>query len=118
MRPFPDVKAGRWQVSFGGGAHPAWNPAADELFFVDTSGGARIMGVQIASSPAFRASPPKVVVDSPVFRAYAARSYDVSPDGKRFLVVESTAGQNTSASITVVLNWVEELKRRANTIVR
>ena len=53
------------------------------------------------------------MVNTPVFRAYAARSYDISPDGKRFLVVESTANENATASITVVLNWVEELKRRA-----
>jgi hypothetical protein len=105
VRPFPDVKAGRWQVSFGGGVHPAWNPAASELFFVDTSGGARLMGAQIAPGPVFGATQPKVVVNSPVFRAYGSRSYDISPDGKRFLVVESTADENSSASIIVVLNW-------------
>ena len=112
VRPFPDVKAGRWQVSFGGGVHPAWNPAGGELFFVVASGGAQLMGVQIAPGPAFSATQPKPVVTSPVFRAYASRSYDISRDGQRFLVVESTSGENASASITVVLNWVEDLKRR------
>ena len=34
VRPFPDVTAGRRQVSFGGGVHPAWNPAGGELFFI------------------------------------------------------------------------------------
>ena len=34
VRPFPDVQAGRWQISFGGGVQPAWNPAGHELFFV------------------------------------------------------------------------------------
>ena len=113
MRPFPDVTAGRWQVSFGGGVHPAWNPAGGELFYVFASGGARLMGVQVGPGPAFSATQPKPVVNSPVFRAYASRSYDITSDGKRFLVVESTAGENASASITVVLNWVEELKRLA-----
>jgi hypothetical protein len=41
------------------------------------------------------------------------RSYDVSPDGTRFLLIEApNAGtQADTAGLTVVLNWAEELKR-------
>jgi hypothetical protein len=50
------------------------------------------------------------------FSANQARSYDVSRDGKRFLMIkDSTVGagapQETQASMVVVLNWFEELKR-------
>jgi Tol biopolymer transport system component len=110
VRAYPDVQAGRWQVSFGGGLHPAWNPAGRELFFV--AGGGLLMGVQLTPGPAFTATQSKQVVSSRVFGAYTPRSYDVSPDGKRFLIVESTAGETSSAAITVVLNWAEDLKRR------
>jgi Tol biopolymer transport system component len=113
VRPFPDVKAGRWQVSFAGGVHPAWSPSGGELFFVSAVAGApRLMGVQVAPAPTFSATQPKPVVNSRVFRAYAARSYDISRDGKRFLVVESTADETSSASIVVVLNWAAQLTPR------
>lgn len=37
-------------------------------------------------------------------------NYDVSPDGRRFLMMKP-GGTDESATITVVLNWFEELKR-------
>jgi hypothetical protein len=44
------------------------------------------------------------------------RSYDILPDGKRFLVTldvgEAQAGSTAPPQIQVVLNWLEELKQR------
>ena len=40
------------------------------------------------------------------------RIYDISPDGRRFLVIRS-ADEEPSAQMNVVLNWFEELKRLA-----
>ena len=40
------------------------------------------------------------------------RSFDVAPDG-RFVMIEANATTATSASIVVVQNWLEELKRIA-----
>ena len=34
VRPFPDVDAGRWQVSSDGGWWPLWAPDGRELFYV------------------------------------------------------------------------------------
>jgi hypothetical protein len=44
-------------------------------------------------------------------------SFDVTPDGKRFLMMkQSEAGdQNRPTSMVVVLNWLEELKQRVPT---
>ena len=42
------------------------------------------------------------------------RQYDVSPDGKRFLVIKNAAvdgGAQARNQIVVVQNWFEELKR-------
>jgi hypothetical protein len=51
-------------------------------------------------------------------RARLGRSYDVSPDGKRFLMSKpgaeaGTDGTAALTSIVVVQNWQEELKRLA-----
>jgi hypothetical protein len=43
------------------------------------------------------------------------RTYDISPDGQRFLLIKQdrSAPQSTAASdgLVVVLNWAEELER-------
>ena len=45
----------------------------------------------------------------------AAASYDISPDGQRFLMIKSGIGpEQTAAPPTLILiqNWFEELKKR------
>jgi hypothetical protein len=42
-------------------------------------------------------------------------NYDVSPDGQRFLMVKASEQEQASTQINVVLNWLEELKRRVPT---
>jgi hypothetical protein len=43
-----------------------------------------------------------------------ARTFDVSPDGQRFLMVKQAPAAQTSApQIVVVQNWLEEIKRVA-----
>ena len=39
VQPFPDLNAGRWQVSNSGGTRPLWSRDGRELFFLD--GGSR-----------------------------------------------------------------------------
>ena len=39
--------------------------------------------------------------------------YDVSPDGKRFLMLKNEERPSSSASIVVVQNWTTELRRLA-----
>ena len=46
--------------------------------------------------------------------ANSARAYDVTADGKRFLMVKPVTGNDggpTLASVVVVHNWIEEVKR-------
>ena len=112
VRPFPAVQTGRWQVSYGGGAQPAWASGGRELVYVTKD--ARLAAVGVVADTVFTASKPKDVTASQVYASIAARSYDVSPDGRRFLVIEPVpagTGDSQSASISVVLNWADELKR-------
>jgi hypothetical protein len=46
--------------------------------------------------------------------ANPGRTYDVSPDGRRFLMIKPGGGTDSTAapaSLVVVQNWLEELKR-------
>ena len=64
--------------------------------------------------PQFSAGRPAKVFDTKYYGNFY--SYDVTPDGLRFLMMkESNAGNRSQASIVVVLNWHEELKRRVPT---
>jgi serine/threonine-protein kinase len=113
VRPFPNVESGRWQVSTTGGFHPAWAPNGRELFYVAADG--RLMAVDVRSQGGFAVGVPRMLVDGGFYLNLVpqGRSYDISPDGTRFLLIEAsnTGTQADTAGLTVVLNWQEELKR-------
>jgi len=120
VRPFPDVAAGRWQVSTGGGRQPLWARSGRELFYGSLASPGRIMAVQIPPGPTFSAGNPQMIVDGPYAGApggipvpLSGRTYDVSADGQRFLMIKQSVSTNTAApaQIVVVQHWLEDLKR-------
>ena len=113
VRPFPNVELGRWQVSTAGGTRPAWARNGSELFYLDRSN--TFTGVQVRTSgSAFVYGSPAKVFDAKYVESNPARHYDVSPDGRRFLMIKDSAEGDpnaTPASMVVVEHWFEELKR-------
>ncbi len=112
VRPFPNVEDGQWLISRGGGARPLWAPDGRELFYLTP--GRRLMAVGVQTEPSFAPG-----AAEEVFGGYYApgggavgRTYDVSPDGERFLMIkESGSDETSSTEFILVLNWFEELKR-------
>jgi len=104
--PFPGP-GGQFLISNGGGSFPRWSRDGRELFYMS---GNKMMVVDIKTNPAFQAGKPRAL-----FENNYSGFYDVSPDGKRFLMVKPPAGETQAAltQVTVVLNWFEELHRRA-----
>jgi serine/threonine-protein kinase len=113
VRPFPNVDAGRWQISNGGGTRPAWSRDGRELFFISEPQG-RLMSAPVHLGDRFDAGNPTVIVNNIFFRSAPQRTYDVSPDGRRFLTLRPVTAQADDKSpppeLNVVLNWVEDLK--------
>jgi Tol biopolymer transport system component len=110
VRPIPDVDAGRWQVSTGGGEQPLWAHNGRELFY---RSGAALMHAAIDTDRGFAVSNPEVLFEDDYSPGLGGRAYDVSPDDERFLMIkESTA---PSERIVVVQNWFDELERLAPT---
>jgi Tol biopolymer transport system component len=113
VRPFPEVNSGRWQVSTTGGTRPIWARSGQELVYVSSTGA--LMGVGLARGPSWAATTPTLVVKEGYFTNlnWWGRSYDISPDGQRFLMIKEGGvdGSAAPASIIVVQHWVEELKR-------
>ena len=113
VRPFPEVNGGRWQVSTGGGTQPLWARNGRELFYLTQAG--RLMAVSIQQGRTFTFGNPQLVFDGQyVAPPEAGRSYDVSPDGQRFLMIKDARPTGEAPSppqLIVVLDWFEELKR-------
>ncbi len=97
--------AGKWQVS-NNGFCPAWRRDGKELYVQ------RNDGMILAAEVSAQGSQFQVGAVRPLFRANTPAlgyPYDVSADGRRFLV--NTAPQDTSTPITLVVNWTAELKK-------
>ena len=88
-------------MSVDGGNQPVWARDGRELFF---HSGEAVMSVKINPSPGFSAGQPRVL-----FKARSAGGYGVGRDG-RFLMIENLPATTTARPVTVVLNWLEELK--------
>jgi serine/threonine protein kinase len=96
---------GKWQVSANGGQRPRWSADGKELYYMDMSyslfevpvtsaGGSLQFGA--AQKPISNWSSPQVF-------------YDVSPDGKKFLL--DRVAQQVNQSVTVVTNFTAGLKK-------
>ena len=95
---------GRWQVSATGGTLPRWSPKGNELFFVADDD---LMVVDVQTQPAFRLGTPKKLFSGRPLNLSSMSDYDVSPDGRRILVVQRE-GSATVPRITAVQNWYRE----------
>jgi serine/threonine-protein kinase len=106
LRPYPGPDR-RWQVSTDGGTSPLWNHDGKELFYRN---GTKMMAVSVSHTPDLTLATPRVIFEQRYGygNTTALTNYDVSADGQRFLMVK---GESGVASLSVVLNWTEELKR-------
>jgi Tol biopolymer transport system component len=116
VRPFPDVNKGRWQVSVNGGDTPLWSPDGREIFYRN---GDSVMAVPVETEQGFKPGKPEELFRG-TYTAYSlvtyANAWDISPDGKRFLMMKGAGVFGSDAAgprkINIVLNWDEELKQR------
>jgi eukaryotic-like serine/threonine-protein kinase len=116
VRPFPEVKAGRWQISPSGGNSPLWARNGRELFYRD---GDAVMAVSVKTDPNFTFDAPKVLfrrtyVSANFLADLDVNPWDISTDGKRFLMMKpfgaTAPAEEGPRRINIVLNWSEELK--------
>jgi serine/threonine protein kinase len=103
-RDFPKG-ANRWQVSSKGGAAPRWSHDCKEIFYVE---GQKLMAVSVATRPDFSAKTPVQLFEKRSLQNPIPQ-YDVSPDGKRFIILERPANEQP-LSIHVVHNWFTEFR--------
>ena len=113
VTPFPGPGP-KVQISTDGGQSPAWAPNGRELFYrvlPDGEGTRSMMVVDIRAVPTFAAGRPKKLFEDENVWGAVTRNYDVTPDGKKFLMIrEENQPLEAVTHIHLVLNWFEELK--------
>jgi hypothetical protein len=120
VEPFPRGAGGvgKRAVSTAGGEEPRWRPDGKELFYLDPIG--RLFAVPVQNSgpkSGFAMGAPTALFDTRLsreerwqgFPTPVFRSYDVAPDGRRFLV-RVVREQGAEAPLVLVTNWQALLK--------
>ncbi len=119
VQPFPG--SGRRElVSIDGGSQPVWARSGRELFYRAPGPGPmmRMMAVDVRLGDVFTAGKPRVLWEAMNLRYPAGtggRTYDVAPDGQRFLMIQQrdSAPQTPLTYVVLVQNWLDEVKRLA-----
>ncbi|HET9467987.1 MAG TPA: hypothetical protein VFO48_06235, partial [Vicinamibacterales bacterium] len=106
VRSFPDPSKSRQQVSSTGGAFPLWRRDGRELFYLDSNW--RMMAVPVGPDGSVDVGKSSALFTAPGYPLgprTLGYTYGVSPDGQRFLFTAVPGVLDSSAPITVVVNW-------------
>ena len=108
VRPFPNVDSAKFAISTGGGLEPLWRRDGVELFYRNVRG--EVFATTIGRGAAFEHSAPTRLFSRPEMAAQQYfRSYDIHPDGRRFLMLQT--GGSATTSLGVIVNWRQRVAR-------
>jgi Tol biopolymer transport system component len=101
------------QISNAGGYEPLWAPDGKKLYYRDITG-QRLMSVSFVSDPELYVGKPILLFQGKYSSGGGpwGRGYDITPDGKKFLMIEPEGGKSEVTQINIILNWFEELKQK------
>jgi Tol biopolymer transport system component len=114
VRPY-DRPSPRRKVSIDGGMTPVWRRDGRELFFMvppDRNGRIRMMATPVTADAELSIGTPRPLFEDNYLAVFPGRSFDVTADGQRFLMIhQNEVPPVRIMQIVVVQNWFEELKR-------
>jgi Tol biopolymer transport system component len=114
VRPFPPGD-GEWTISIAGGQGPRWRADGKELFFEAADGKMMAVPVKatVGTKPSFEAGTPVALFDAHVVHRQndSQLQYDVTADGKRFLINTTSGADAASPPLTVVTDCTAGLKK-------
>jgi Tol biopolymer transport system component/predicted Ser/Thr protein kinase len=108
IQSYPDPGRAHRQVSIGGGTEPMWTKQGRELVYRN---GDTTFAAAVDPATGETGRPGALFVGPYDFAAIGPRSYDVTPDGRRFLMVRY-APENEPRQVSLVLDWFGELRSR------
>jgi eukaryotic-like serine/threonine-protein kinase len=113
VQAFPNAggPAGRWQVSNGGAYDVRWRGDGKELYYQTLDNSKKMMAVAIQTGPeGVRAETPRVLFSADYPNGFF-RTFDVTPNGKRFLLILDSSQETATQQLTVITNWQAALRK-------
>ncbi len=106
----------KYQITTDYSTDPVWSPDGRQLFFLKSGRGRQITSVDVQTQPSFKFGKATPLPIEGII-SNGPRPYDISPDGKYFVVIlqrRSQVASDTAAPepINIVLNWFRELQER------
>jgi serine/threonine-protein kinase len=115
--PGPGAKI---QISSDGGTDPVWRRNPGEMFYRN---GDSMMAVTVSTGSTFQAGRPQEIWKGHYSHGMSSScgppgttssNYDVTPDGKRFLMIkDDDQDRAISKQVVVALGWADEVTRRS-----
>ncbi len=101
-------------VSSGGGSAPAWSRTGRELFYLAGDGAA--LQMTVVAVPDLPSGAPFDFGDPKILFPYSGanrngRTYDVSPDGQRFVVAVPGGDDGTRPAINIITDWFTDVRK-------
>ncbi len=110
VRPFPDVNAGRRQISRDGGGEPRWAHNGRELFYRRADN--MLMSVPFEGGATFMPGAERELFSVTGYMAnFAYTAYDVTQDDERFVFIRPVALPDDAGDAQVVLvqHWLSDV---------
>jgi Tol biopolymer transport system component len=120
VEPYPPTGA-KYQLPTEASRNLVWSYDGRQAFYFVAAGGGtqtgRLAVVDVRTQPSFSFGKPTPLPIEGAVVVADGTNYDVTPDGKRFVVVmpvtdNADPAKRPGPQINVVLNWMEELKQR------
>ncbi|HYN09475.1 MAG TPA: protein kinase [Vicinamibacterales bacterium] len=115
VRPYPDTNAGHWQISTAGGQMPLWSRSGREIFYLARRPDRLMVApvTPVAPGAPFTFGTPVALFAVPFITSAVDRTFDISPDDKRFVFARSAdAEANALSALTVIVHWLDSVKAR------
>jgi len=117
VRTFPT--GGKWKISNGGGSFPVWSHSGRELFFRSADNRIMVAAYTVKGDSFEVAYQPRVWSEKRLSNTganFSIANFDLSPDGKRvaaIMPVETPEVQRAQSHVVLLINFFDELQRRA-----
>ena len=108
LRPFQG-SGPKILVSKGGGTDALWAPDGKSLYYRVKN---KMMRVPVTYQPEFSIDVPEELFEDN-FYSGQSHNFDISPDGKRFVMIYNKLNTANVQNYRLVLNWFDELQRLA-----
>jgi Tol biopolymer transport system component/tRNA A-37 threonylcarbamoyl transferase component Bud32 len=105
VRSFPGP-SGKVQVSLGGGSEPIWAPDGRRIYYRRARD---VMAASLSTSSGFSVRERTKLFEGAYATSPIHANFDVSPDGKRFLMINRAS---SDAEVIIVHNWAREVRER------